>query len=107
MGYRLILRRFEYPQIARAGQMMQVHMWWLNAGVAPVYREYRLVIEMRSAAGSGQAVVPVDVKKWLPGAAVLDEHWYVPDDLKPGEYRARLAMLDPRTGKPAAHAAME
>ena len=107
MGYRLILRRLEYPRTARAGQMMQVHMWWLNAGVAPVYREYRLVIEMRSAAGSGQAVVPVDVKKWLPGDAVFDGPLYVPDDLKPGKYRVRLAMLDPRTGKPAAQLAME
>ena len=107
MGYRLILRRLEYPRTARAGQMMQVHMWWLNAGVAPVYREYRLVIEMRSAAGSGQAVVPVDVKTWLPGDAVFDGPLYVPDDLKPGKYRVRLAMLDPRTGKPAVQLAIE
>jgi len=107
MGYRLILRRFEYPQIARAGQMMQVHMWWLNAGVAPVYREYRLVIEMRSAAGGGQVAVPVDVKKWLPGDAVFDGPLYVPDDLKPGKYYVRLAMLDQRTGKPAIQLAIE
>ncbi len=53
MGYRLILRRFEYPKTVRAGHTMLVHMWWLNAGVAPVYREYRLTVELRSANGSG------------------------------------------------------
>ena len=30
-------------------------MWWLNAGVAPVYREYRLGVELRSANGSAGA----------------------------------------------------
>jgi Domain of unknown function (DUF4832) len=107
MGYRLILRRLEYPQTVRAGQMMQIHMWWLNAGVAPVYREYRLTLEMHSAGGSAFATVPVDVRKWLPGDAVFDGPLYVPAELKPGKYRVRIAMLDPRTGKPAIQFAIE
>ena len=37
MGYRFVLRRLEYPKVVRAGQMMSIHTWWLNAGVAPVY----------------------------------------------------------------------
>ena len=82
-------------------------MWWLNAGVAPVYREYRLALEMRSAGGSGLATVPVDVRKWLPGDAVFDGLLYVPAELKPGQYRVRIAMLDPRTGKPAIQFAIE
>ncbi len=40
MGYRFVLRRLEYPRAVKAGQKMPMHMWWLNAGVAPVYREY-------------------------------------------------------------------
>lgn len=107
VGYRLILRRLEYPRTVRAGQMMQIHMWWLNAGVAPVYREYRLALEMRSAGGSGFATVPVDVRKWLPGDAVFDGPLYVPAELKAGKYRVRIAMLDPRTGKPAIQFAIE
>ena len=68
---------------------MPVHMWWLNAGVAPVYREYQLAVELRSANGSGAANVPVDVRKWLPGDAVFDGPLYVPENLKPGQiYRA-------------------
>ena len=82
-------------------------MWWLNAGVAPVYREYRLAVELRSANGSGTAIVPVDVRKWLPGDAVFDGPLYVPEDLKPGKYRVRTAMLDARTGKPALQLAIE
>ena len=86
---------------------MLVHMWWLNAGVAPVYREYRLTVELRAANGSGVSNVPVDVRKWLPGDAVFDGPLYVPEDLKPGNYAVRIAMLDPRTGKPAITLAIE
>jgi hypothetical protein len=86
---------------------MLVHMWWLNAGVAPVYREHRLAVELRSANGSGAFTVPVDVRKWLPGDAVFDGPLYVPENLKPGKYTVRIAMLDPRTEKPAIALAIE
>jgi hypothetical protein len=45
MGYRFILRRLEYARGARAGTMTPLHMWWLNAGVAPVYRPYELALQ--------------------------------------------------------------
>jgi hypothetical protein len=75
--------------------------------VAPLYREYRLAVELRSAKGSGMANVPVDVRKWLPGDAVFDGPLYVPADLEPGKYSVRVALLDPRTGKPAIQFAIE
>jgi hypothetical protein len=67
MGYRLILRRFEYPRTVRAGQMMQIHMWWLNAGVAPVYRVPTALETFCGGSGSQRSA---DVRKWLPGDAV-------------------------------------
>jgi len=45
--------------------------------------------------------VPVDVRKWLPGDAVYDGSLYVPETLPEGTYDFRVAMLDPRSGKPA------
>jgi len=107
MGYRLVLRRFEYPKQARAGTMVPVSMWWLNAGVAPVYRPYELALELRSAATAAVIRTPADVRSWLPGDAVWDGTVYVPDDLPPGEYRLRLALVDPRTRKPAIRLAIE
>ncbi|HEV2493882.1 MAG TPA: DUF4832 domain-containing protein [Terriglobia bacterium] len=114
MGYRFILRRFEYPKTVRAGSMIPVHMWWLNAGVAPVYREYPLAVELHSSVQGSQGEessaiihVPVDVRKWLPGDAVYDGTLYVPDALKPGAYTVRIAMLDPRTGDPAIKLAIQ
>jgi len=101
MGYRFILRRLEYPKIVLAGTMQPVHMWWLNAGVAPVYRSYDLALELRSASSSAEVKLPVEVRKWLPGDAVFDGTVYIPESLKPGSYRLRVALLDPRTDQPA------
>jgi hypothetical protein len=106
MGYRFVLRRLEYPAAVRAGQMMMVHMWWLNAGVAPVYREYRLAVKLASSDNSIVIRLPVDVRKWLPGDAVFDGSLSVTDTLRPGTYSFCVAMLDPRTQLPAIHFAI-
>jgi hypothetical protein len=107
MGYRLLLRRLEYPRDARPGSMIPVSMWWLNAGVAPPYRPYVLALELRSGASSAVIRLPADVRSWLPGDAVWDGRVYVPETLAPGEYQVRIALLDPRTLEPAIRLAVE
>jgi hypothetical protein len=107
IGYRFILRRLEYSKAVKPGTMMPVHMWWLNSGVAPVYSQYDLAMELRSSRSSAIIRIPVDVRKWLPGDAVFDDTVYVPQDLDEGTYDLRIAMLDPRTGKPAIRFAIE
>jgi hypothetical protein len=44
IGYRFVLRRIDYPRRVHAGQMAMFRMWWLNAGVAPVYRDYMSIL---------------------------------------------------------------
>src|SRR5256885_1588488 len=61
IGYRFLLRRLEYPKTVAAGSMMPVHMWWLNAGVAPAYTNYPLVVQLHSANDSAVMNVPVDL----------------------------------------------
>ncbi len=107
IGYRFILRRLEYSKAVKPGTMMPVHMWWLNSGVAPVYSQYDMAMELRSSRSSAIIRIPVDVRKWLPGDAVFDDTVYVPQDLDEGSYDLRIAMLDPRTGKPAIRFAIE
>ena len=107
MGYRFVLRRLEYPRTVRAGQMMALHMWWFNAGVAPVYRDYTLALKFYSANNSEQIPLSTDVKKWLPGDAVFDGSAHVPGTLRSGTYRLRLALLDPRTQRPAIRLAIK
>jgi hypothetical protein len=64
-------------------------------------------MELRSSEGSAIIPIPVDVRKWLPGDAVFDGSVYLPDDLEDGSYDVRIAMLDPRTGKPVIRFAIE
>jgi hypothetical protein len=106
MGYRFVLRRLAYPRTVTSGQMMPVQMWWLNAGVTPVYREYTLALQFQSKDATEVVQLPVDVRKWLPGDAVFDGTVYAPRSLKPGSYHLRLALLDPRSGKPAINLAI-
>ena len=107
MGYRFILRRLEYPKEVRPGEMMPVDMWFFNAGVAPVYRDYILAVELSSSEGKAVIKTSADVRKWLPGDAVFDGTLYVPQTLKPGEYHFRVGLLDPHTEKPAIKLAIE
>jgi hypothetical protein len=107
IGYRFILRRLEYPQSVKAGQLMPLSSWWFNAGVSPVYYDYVLAFQLHSEAGRAVLPTAVDVKQWLPGDAVFDSTLYVPDTLKPGKYRLRVGLLDPRTRQPAIRLAIE
>lgn len=107
MGYRFILRRLEYPSEVRPGEMMPVHMWFLNAGVAPAYRKYVLAVQLYSPDGEAVLKTPADVRTWLPGDAVFDETLYVPQTLNPGMYHFRVGLLDPRTERPAIKLAIE
>lgn len=107
MGYRFILRRLEYPKAVTAGSMMPVHMWWFNAGVAPIYREYWLAVQLQSQDKQTVIRVPADVRQWLPGDSVVDQSLYIPEDLTAGRYHVRIALLDPRTEIPAIRLAIQ
>ena len=112
LGYRFALRRFEHSRAARAGSMLPVKMWWENTGTAPPYHEYVLSLQFRAKAGGANSseakiVVPVDVRKWLPGDAIYEGSVYLDAKLPPGRYQVRVGMLDPRTGLPVIRFAME
>lgn len=107
MGYRFILRRLEYPKRVQAGAKVPLSMWWLNAGVAPAYDPYDLALELRSGGAGSVVRLPADVRKWLPGDSLVEGDVSIPAGLKPGEYRVRVALLDPRTGKPGVKLAIE
>lgn len=101
IGFRFVLRKLEYPTVIEAGKMAPISMWWFNAGVAPVYYDYELAIQLHSPKGLATIPLPVDVKTWLPGDAVFEDTVFIPFSLSPGLYRFRLALLDPRTSLPA------
>jgi len=103
IGYRFMLRRFEYPAAVRPGQMAAISMWWFNGGVAPIYRDVVLALQF----GPEVIKTGANLRQWLPGDSVVDETVYVSEALKPGKHAVRVAVLDPRTGQPAVKLAIE
>lgn len=107
LGYRFVLRKLEFPSVARRGSMMPVDMWWLNAGVSPVYADYVLAIRLRGSGGIAVMRTNAEVRKWLPGDAIFEGTVAAADNLPPGEYRFGVALLDSRTLQPAIRLAIE
>jgi uncharacterized protein DUF4832 len=100
MGYRFELRRIEYPKNIRSGGAMDLKMWWVNSGVAPVYDPYILALQFHSNSNDFVVEVPADVRQWLPGDALVEEAVPLPA-IADGDYQMRVGLLDPRTHKPA------
>ena len=89
------------------GAMLPVQMWWYNAGVAPVYREYKLAMQLWSTSAQAVIYIPADIRNWLPGDSVVDQPVYIPRSLPPGPYHVRIALVDPDNGAPAIRLAIE
>ena len=100
MGYRFVLRKFEYPAAVERGGALVIRSLWENEGVAPIYRNYPVALRLKGAGGSSVLVTGADVRKWLPGDNTLDHTIYLPPDVGEGEYELALAMVDPASRLP-------
>jgi Domain of unknown function (DUF4832)/Beta-galactosidase len=107
MGYRFALRRAEWQKQVSAGQALHLNTWWINEGVAPVYRPFVLAFRLKSPRGSAVLRTDADLRKWLPGDAVFDGPIFAPEDLPAGEYELSVAILDPITLLPGIQLAIE
>ena len=108
MGYRFALRRAEWTSEVRPGEALGLKTWWVNEGVAPIYRPF--VLAFRLSSSKGKTVVlrtDADVRRWLPGDAVFEGPVFAPGDLPAGEYEVSVGMLDPVTLTPGIRLAIE
>ncbi len=100
MGYRLALRRFQYPAEASPNGKLAFSAWWENKGVAPCYRPYRSAIRLQR--GSYAVVFPTDadITSWLPGDTLHESAIFLPPDIAVGEYDLSVALVDDTTHEP-------
>jgi hypothetical protein len=103
IGYRFVLKKFQYPAAAKAGAVMPVRSWWINKGDAPPYKPFVLALEI----GGVVTKTSADPRKWLPGDQIFDANVYVPEGLKPGDYKVRIALLNATTEKPVVKLAIQ
>jgi hypothetical protein len=108
LGYRLVLRSVEHEGATRRGRGLVVKTEWENVGVAPPYHDHLLVFRLRDASGNGPVTVTgTSLKGWLPGTKQVAETLRLPQDLPRGNYQLALAVVDPRTQRPAVRLAIE
>ncbi|MFZ0390943.1 MAG: DUF4832 domain-containing protein [Calditrichia bacterium] len=112
MGYRFVPRLIRHEKWVSPGDTLHFEMEIDNIGVAPPYRGYLPVIEIRKAGGRQHIVLTSqetnwDVLKWLPGR--FREHASVifPAEAQEGRYLISFALLDPFTRQPAVQLAVD
>ena len=98
MGYRLQIENGSIPSTATAGGSYSMTLNWRNAGVAPVYRKWYPVLELRTLSGT---VVYRDTsvfepKYFLPSTTTSSytDTWAWPSNISNGTYTLHIILRD-------------
>jgi len=107
MGYRFVIRKFDYPSsVNRQGQLAFASLWE-NVGVAPIYKDYKLAVRLRNAQKTLILPVDVDIREWLPGDILCEDKLYIPYDAPLGKYQLEVAIVSPVSYEPRVKLAIE
>ena len=107
MGYRFVVRKFEYPSyVHRQGQLPFTSLWE-NIGVAPIYKDYKFAVRLRNEQKTLILPTGADMRDWLPGDIQYDENLYIPFDVPLGKYRLEIAVVSPVSFEPRVKLAIE
>ncbi len=113
MGYRFVINYLTFPSAIKAGQVLNIESEWENLGVAPPYRNYRIVFKLIAKDRRPKSVVlkdpdyKVDLRDWLPGINNLKQNLKIPGTMQPGRYNLAVALLDLHTEEVAVKLAIE
>ena len=100
MGYRFVLRRFEYPSIVIRQCRLSFTSLWENIGVAPIYKEYKFALRLKNSQRTLILPTNASLQTWLPGDIVHDETLFVPLDIPVGKYQLEIAIVSPVSFEP-------
>lgn len=97
MGYHFVLRTFEYPGTANAGDILQFRMRAENRGVAPIYHNIPLRIRLKAEAKTYIFSTDIDVRMWLPGEHTVEFEVPLPGDIPAGRYEVGVSVSGENT----------
>ncbi len=102
LGYRFVLKKFDHQTSVGKDEPLAITLQVENKGVAPFYFHWPLVCYLISEDGSValQQDLGVDIRLWLPGIHSENVSLNIPANIASGNYDVRLAIHDPRIGKP-------
>jgi hypothetical protein len=113
MGYRLVVRLFRHEKYLEPDDTLHIEMQLDNIGVAPPYRAYKPVFEIRQAGKRNESTILAgtetdwNVLKWLPGRHQYSTILSIPKNAEPGRYNVYFTLLDPFDHTPAIKLAVE
>jgi hypothetical protein len=100
MGYRFVLRRFTYPSTVKQTGQLSITSWWENKGVAPIYKDYKFALRLKSPERTETLITNASLPGWLPGDIVHDEILYIPRDMPAGKYQLEIGLVAPVSFEP-------
>jgi hypothetical protein len=107
MGYRFVIRQFQFDGRVKKGASFEYGCWIENVGVAPVYRQYTFAIRLTQGNRSHIFRSSSDILEWLPGDVFVHETVPVPDFFEPGKIMLHAGLIDPETETPRVRFAVE
>jgi hypothetical protein len=107
MGYRFVLRRFTFPSQIQQNGKLEFTSWWENKGVAPCYKDFAFAIRLKNDSDERIFITNADIRTWLPGDNVYDNHVFIPLDMNPGTYNLQVGIVDAVKGEPKVKLAIE
>lgn len=101
LGYRLSVDELCMPASVAHGSTLDIRTRWLNTGVAPPYKSYRIAYRLRDKGRvAWSAISDAKVGAWTPGSRIVGESFALPVSLPPGEYAFDIAVLSPSSDTP-------
>jgi hypothetical protein len=99
LGYRIAITAASIPKQVKPGGSFTATISLSNDGWATMMTPRPVILVLESAAGQRQeAVLPVDPRKWLPGAQEIAARLRLPANLAAGTYRLALWLPDAAAG---------
>jgi hypothetical protein len=109
IGYRFVLTSASWESSRRPGEALTLRQEWVNRNASWCVYPYRLKLELLDAkgrtawSGTDQAF---DARSWLLGSShAVSSRFVLANDLKPGTYELRIALVD-GDGKPSVRLAI-
>ncbi len=75
--------------------------------MAPCYKDFALAIRLKNGKDEQILLTNANIREWLPGDNVYDNHVFIPIDMKPGTYNLQVGIIDAVKGEPKVKLAIE
>ena len=93
MGYHISLDFAEYKSEAAAGESVCVRLGIDNVGSAPIYKDMKLRLRLKSGDSEYSFDTDVDVRRWLPGKSEERIEIDLPENIPAGSYELQVGII--------------